>query len=110
MDASCAESNANALRVVASVEQQVPGSFWAIVVVTDDNFVDELFESDKVGLVGAAQQQRQWNALAIDQDVLFRPAAAPVDRRGADQVPPFGALVMKASALVHCQSMPLSSS
>ena len=100
----------NGLGVVALVEQEVFGPTRPAFGVAHDDLVEELLEGAQVWLVCAAQQQRERDAVAINQDVLLGPAASPVDGRRPDKIPPFGAFVMKPSAQVHCQSRPSSSS
>lgn len=100
----------NGLGVVALVEEQVFGAARTTFGVAHDDLVEELLEGTQVRLVGAAEEKRERDTVAIDQDVLLRAAASPVDGRRADKIPPFGAFVMKPSAHVHCQSSPSSSS
>ena len=109
-DATAAQIVPTAWEIVALVGMQLGRPLpWSAVRSLDrcDRF-DQFFEDDRVVDIGRGEPDREWDALAVDHEVPFRPRFATVGRIGADRLvrsAPLFAGILEASRLARDQSM-----
>jgi hypothetical protein len=110
LDATPTQVGPTAREVVALVRMQLVGSLaWAAARPLDwlDGF-DQVFEDDRVVDVGGREPDREWDALAVDQEVSLRARFAAVRRVGTDllvRTTPLFAGTLEASRLARDQSI-----
>ena len=70
--------------------------------------LDQVFEDDRVVDIGRGEPDREWDALAVDQEMPFRPRFATVGRVRPDflvRSAPLFAGILEASRLARDQSI-----
>jgi hypothetical protein len=109
-DATAAQVVPTAWEIVALVGMQLGRPLtWSATWSFDrlDRF-NQVFEDDRVVDIGRGEPDREWDALAVDQEVPFRPRFAAVRRIGADRLvrtAPLFAGILEASRLARDQSI-----
>jgi hypothetical protein len=109
-DATPTQIVPTAAEVVALVGMQLGGSLpWSAVRSLDRlDRLDQLFEDDRVVDVGRREPDREWDALAVDQEVPLRARFAAVGRVAPDllvRTAPLFAGMLEASRLARDQSI-----